>query len=206
VLTQRDVSEQDLALLLAASIQSANRALYQHNQRSERPMGCTVTAALITEAEITICHVGKNRGYFLPDQPPLRRLTVDHSIVESLVVAGLLQRDEVYTHPKRNRIFRCLGQAEQVDVDTLHVPATAGDRLLFCSDGLWEVLRDPAIEETLRAYDDGAETNSQLLALAQERGGMDDITSILVDLTDDFHPPKRPGISRICSNQMDLEV
>lgn len=206
VLTQRDVSEDDLGLLLSASIQSANRALFQHNVRSTRPMGCTVTAALVTEAEITICHVGKNRGYFLPDQPPLRRLTVDHSIVESLVVAGLIQRDEVYTHPKRNRIFRCLGQAEQVEVDIIHVPAAVGDRLLFCSDGLWEALRDPTIEEALRKYGDGAAANAQLLALARERGGQDDITSILVDLTDDFKPPKRAGISRICSNQMDLEM
>jgi serine/threonine protein phosphatase PrpC len=206
LLTQRDLSEGDLGMLLAASIQSANYALFQHNQRSDHPMGCTVTAALITDAEITICHVGKNRGYFLPDQPPLRRLTVDHSIVESLVVAGLIQRDDVYTHPKRNRIFRCLGQGAHVEVDTIHVPAATGDRLLFCSDGLWEVLRDPALEETLRAYGDGAQANNQLLALAQERGGMDDITSILVDLTDDFKPAKRPGISRVSSNQMDLEM
>lgn len=206
ILTQSEVSGEDLGLLLAASIQSANRALFQHNERSTRPLGCTVTAAVITDQEITICHVGKNRAYFLPEQPPLRRLTVDHSIVESLVVAGLIRREEVYTHPKRNRIFRCLGQGPQVEIDTLHVPASFGDRLLFCSDGLWEALRDPTIEETLRRRADPLAANNQLVTLAKERGGQDDITSILVDLTGEVEQRKRPGISHIRSNRMNLDL
>ncbi len=206
VLTERDVSDEDLALLLAAAIQSANRALYQHNQRHDRPLGCTVTAALITNEQAMICHVGKNRAYFLAEHLPLRRVTTDHSIVESLVVAGFIQRDEVYTHPKRNRIFRCLGQGSQVEIDTIRVPLAVGDRLLFCSDGLWELLRDPALEGALREYPDNDEANSHLLALAKERGGVDDITSILVHLTPDAEPVKRPGMSQICSNQMNLAL
>jgi serine/threonine protein phosphatase PrpC len=161
---------------------------------------------LITDQEIIICHVGKNRAYFLPEQPSLRRLTVDHSIVESLVVAGLIQREEVYTHPKRNRIFRCLGQGPQVEIDTLHVPATSGDRLLFCSDGLWEVVRDPALEEVLRRHADVAQATTQLITLAKERDGRDDITAIVVDLIPDGAPAKRPGISQIRSNRTDLAV
>ena len=206
VLTEQDVSDDDLALLLAAAIQSANRALYQHNQRHDRPQGCTVTAALITDAQATICHVGKNRAYLLAEHLPLRRVTTDHSIVESLVVAGFIQRDEAYTHPKRNRIFRCLGQGPQVEVDTVRLPLTAGDRLLLCSDGLWELLRDQKLESALREYPDIEEANSHLLALAKEQGGVDDVTSILVQMTDAAEPVKRPGISQICSNQMHLAL
>lgn len=203
-LKQPHVSAEELFLLLAESIQSANRELYEHNRRASPPRGCTVSAALIIDQQACICHVGKNRAYLLNELLTLRRVTVDHSIVESLVVAGLIKREEVYTHPKRNRIFRCLGQGPEVEIDTLHVPLSAGDRLLLCSDGLWEALRDPVIEEALRQQPDTAQASSKLMALAKERGGLDDITAVLVTLTADSAPGQRPGISQMCSSQENL--
>lgn len=200
-LTQRHLSAEDVSRLLAEAIQRANRELYAHNCRSQSPLGCTVTAALITDQQAYICHVGKNRAYLLSELMPLRRVTVDHSIVESLVVAGFIKREEAYTHPKRNRIFRCLGQGPEVEIDTLHVPVSAGDRLLLCSDGLWEALRDPAIEDALRKQPDTSQTSSKLVALAKEQGGLDDITAVLVKMTDDPAPGQRAGISQMCSSQ-----
>ncbi len=205
-LTQPEVSDEDLALLLAASIKSANSELYQRNQHSTHPLGCTVTAALITDQQVVLCHVGKNRAYLLAEQMPIRRVTVDHSLVESLVVAGFIQRDEVYSHPRRNRIYRCLGQGPQVDVDTVRLPATPGSRLLVCSDGLWEVLRDPTLEEVIRAYPDPEQASSQLVTLAKERGGLDDVTALLVSLTDQPNHAKKPGISHIASSHMQLAL
>jgi serine/threonine protein phosphatase PrpC len=206
MLTRHELPDEELAPLLAAAIQSANRTLYQHNQRDYRPLGCTVTAALLTDRLVTICHVGKNRVYLLPEQSPLRRVTIDHSIVESLVVAGFIKRDEVYTHPTRNRIFRCLGQMPQVEIDTIRLPAANGDRLLLCSDGLWEVLRDPTLEAVLREHPDATQAANRLVTLAKERGGLDDITALLVNLTDVPGLAKRPGIAQIWSNRMNLVV
>jgi serine/threonine protein phosphatase PrpC len=206
VLTQPHISAEDLALLLAEAIQSANRELYEHNRRSPQSLGCTVTAALITDQQACICHVGKNRAYLLNELMPLRRVTVDHSIVESLVVAGFIKREEIYTHPQRNRIFRCLGQGPEVEIDTTRVPLSPGDRLLLCSDGLWEALRDPAIEEVLRQHADTAQASSKLVTLAKKQGGLDDITAVLVSLTDAPMPFKRSGISQICSSQVNLTL
>ncbi|HLW03461.1 MAG TPA: protein phosphatase 2C domain-containing protein [Ktedonobacterales bacterium] len=205
-LTQSEVSDNDLTLLLAASIRSANSELYLHNQSHARPLGCTITAALITDQQISICHVGKNRAYLLAEELPIRRVTTDHSLVESLVVAGFIQRDDVYTHPRRNRIYRCLGQGPQVEVDTVRLPPVAGARLLFCSDGLWEVLRDSTMEDVLREYADVSEASSQLVTLAKERGGLDDITAVLVKLTDQPEPARRPGIRQIASSHAQLAL
>ncbi len=200
-LTQPRVSAEEVSRLLAEAIQSANRELYEHNCCSQPPRGCTVTAALITDQQACIYHVGKNRAYLLSELMPLRRVTVDHSIVESLVVAGFIKREEAYTHPKRNRIFRCLGQGPEVEIDAIDVPLSVGDRLLLCSDGLWEALRDPAIEDALRQQPDPAQASSKLVALAKERGGLDDITAVLVKMTDDPAPVQRPGISQRYSSQ-----
>ncbi|HEY7358748.1 MAG TPA: SpoIIE family protein phosphatase, partial [Ktedonobacterales bacterium] len=97
-----------------------------------------------------------------------------------------------------------LGQGPEVEIDTIHVPLSAGDRLLLCSDGLWETLRDPAIEEALRQQPDTARASNELMALAKGRGGLDDITAILVRLNDDSAPGQRPGISQMCSSQENL--
>lgn len=119
-------------------------------------------------------------------------------------MAGFIQRDEVYTHPKRNRIFRCLGQTPQVEIDTIRAPLAAEDRLLVCSDGLWELLRDPVMEEMLRKHAATSRASSNLVALAKEQGGVDDITAILVKLTNDAEPLKRPGISSLASSPKSL--
>jgi protein phosphatase len=137
---------------------------------------------------------------------PLRRVTTDHSLVESLVVAGFIQREDVYNHPRRNRIYRCLGQGPQVEVDTVCLPTTAGSRLLFCSDGLWEVLRDSTMEDVIREYPDTSQASRQLVMLAKERGGLDDITAVLVKLTDQPQPAKRSGFRHIASSQIQLAL
>jgi serine/threonine protein phosphatase PrpC len=205
-LTQPDVSDEDLTLLLAAAIKSANSELYQYNQSHSRPLGCTVTAALITDQQTAICHVGKNRAYLLAEEMPMRRVTTDHSLVESLVVAGFIQRDDVYTHPRRNRIYRCLGQGPQVEVDIVRLPTTSGATFLFCSDGLWEVLRDSSMEDVIREYADATEASRQLVTLAKERGGLDDVTAVLVKLTDQPEHVKRSGIRHISSSQMQVAL
>jgi serine/threonine protein phosphatase PrpC len=205
-LLQQDWPEHAVLPLLAQAIQGVNERLYQANQHDHTAMGCTVTAALVMGRAAHICNVGDSRTYLLGSLAPLQRVTVDHSLVESLVVAGIIQRADVYTHPKRNQIFRCLGHQPWVEVDTFHQPLTSGEFLLLCSDGLWEMVRDPEMEATLRQTHDVAQASSMLVARANENGGLDNITVIVVQLTNEDRPFNQPGITSLASNQSGLLV
>jgi serine/threonine protein phosphatase PrpC len=204
ILTHEDLPGGDLSPLLEAAVQRANKVLYRQNQRDDARMGCTVTAALVAGQEAHICNVGDSRTYLLTPQSQLRRVTVDHSIVESLVVAGIIQRDDVYTHPRRNKIYRSLGQNQWVQIDTFRQHVTSGDHLLLCSDGLWEMIRDPDIEMLLRQYQDPTQASGKLIERANLNGGWDNITVIVVKMIDGINCAKRPGVKTIESDPANL--
>src|SRR5207249_922149 len=105
----------------------------------------------------------------------------DHSLVAALVNAGTIQPDDIYTHPYRNLIYRCLGEKPVVEVDTQTVPLVFGDTLLLCSDGLWEMVRDPHIAHILANSTPAAsEIASGLIQAALAGGGEDNISVIVV--------------------------
>lgn len=205
-LLHEEWAEHDLLPLLSQAIQGVNERLYQTNQCDQTRMGCTLTAALVTGREAHICNVGDSRTYLLGTLAPLRRVTVDHSLVESLVVAGIIQRAEVYTHPKRNQIFRCLGHQPWVEVDTFRQPLAHGEMLLLCSDGLWEMVRDPEMEAILRQMRDVTDASSRLVARANENGGLDNIAVIVVACTNEALSLTQPGLLSLSSTQPGLLV
>ena len=205
-LLRQEWPAQKLLPLLSDAIQEVNERLYQKNQRDHTSMGCTVTAALVTGREAHICNVGDSRTYLLGSLASLQRVTVDHSLVESLVVAGIIQRADVYTHPKRNQIFRCLGHQPWVEVDTFRQPLASGEKVLLCSDGLWEMVRDPEMEATLRQSSDVSQASNLLVARANENGGLDNVTVIVVELTNEHGCLNQPGITSISSTQSGLLV
>ncbi len=198
-----DVPDDQLTTLLQQAVQQANQAIYQHNQRDHADMGCTMTAALVTGNEAHVCNVGDSRTYILTEENHLQRITTDHSIVESLVAAGVIQRDDVYTHPKRNQIYRSLGEHENAEIDTFRQPLTPGDKLLLCCDGLWEMVRDPDIEHVMR-MDDLPQVTNKLIDMANEAGGADNITAIVVKITDETRPPKAPMLESVASGPADI--
>ncbi len=198
-----DVPDDQLTTLLQQAVQQANQAIYQHNQHDHADMGCTMTAALVTGNEAHVCNVGDSRTYILTEENHLQRITTDHSIVESLVSAGVIQRDDVYTHPKRNQIYRSLGEHENAEIDTFRQPLTPGDKLLLCCDGLWEMVRDPDIEHVMR-MDDLPQVTNKLIDMANEAGGADNITAIVVKITDETRPPKAPMIESVASGPADI--
>jgi serine/threonine protein phosphatase PrpC len=169
--------------LLHLGIQRANTALYQHNQKQEW-MGTTITAALVFGATAHIVNVGDSRTYLYRPSQGLTRITRDHSVVEELAEAGIITRDDVYTHPKRNQLCRCLGDNETVELDTFTVPLQHGDVLLLCSDGLWEMVRDPDIEQIIAASASHAEAlATMLIQAALNRGGADNVSVVVVCVT-----------------------
>jgi protein phosphatase len=167
---------------LREAIEKANEALitYGLEHPDSRGLGSTITSALIIEGTAFVANVGDSRTYLLRDGK-LARLTRDHSLVERLVEAGQIEREDVYDHPNRNLIYRSLGAGRaDVDVDVFVEQLKSGDALLLCSDGLWEMVRDPQLESIITEVQDSGEACDVLIERANENGGEDNITAVLV--------------------------
>lgn len=114
----------------------------------------------------------------------LNQVSVDHSLVQRLVELGQLDAEEAKVHPHRNFIYRSLGGPPPIEVDTFVRALTPGDRLLLCSDGLNSMIEDTEIQDTLANVADSQQAATQLIELANEAGGHDNITTIVIDVTE----------------------
>ena len=148
------LSQDALQELLVNSVQRANEVLFRHNLQEDTNMGTTVTAALVAGATAYVVNVGDSRAYLYRKSGGLGQITRDHSVVACLVEAGVITPADIYTHPKRNQLVRCLGEKATVEVDAFTLPLQAGDKLLLCSDGLWEMMYDTAIEQIMSVTSD----------------------------------------------------
>lgn len=166
--------------ILRAAVAAANDELLTLNRDPDEDMGSTVVAALIVGETAYIANVGDSRAYVL-EGGELRRITTDHSLVEQLIGAGLLTPEERYTHPKRNQIFRSLGGDDELEVDVFTQRLRPGVRLLLCSDGLWEMVRDDEAARILRETVDVQTACDLLVRAANTNGGVDNITALVVE-------------------------
>jgi serine/threonine protein phosphatase PrpC len=178
-----DTAPVAFSTVLQEGIQHANQALYQHNQHLGCTMGTTLTAVLVNDLTAYIAHAGDSRAYLYRTSSGLLQLTHDHSLVAALVEVGSIRPEEVYRHPGRNQIYRYLGRRRGLDVDTDVVSLVAGDTLLLCSDGLWEMVHDPQIEDILaHPTQDPTEVADTLVQAALAGGGEDNIGVIIVQV------------------------
>ena len=115
----------------------------------------------------------------------LERLTEDHSLVEEMVREGSITAEEALTHPKRNIVTRALGINPSVEVDSDTITPYTGDRFVLCSDGLFNEVDEDRIASVLRRLADPADAANELVRLANEGGGRDNITVVVVDVVDD---------------------
>ncbi len=165
--------------LLAEGVHNANLAIYRRNQQKQANMGTTLTAALVAGNTAYIANVGDSRTYLYRQGEGLTQITRDHSAVARLVEVGAITPQEVYTHPKRNEIYRSVGQSASVKVDTYRVPLKVGDLLLLCSDGLWEMVYDADMEQLIEeSLPSTAQVCDALLQAALRGGGKDNISII----------------------------
>jgi serine/threonine protein phosphatase PrpC/rRNA maturation endonuclease Nob1 len=173
------MDEEALLALLHGSIEDANTVLCQINQREKSDMGSTLTGFMLVGDHAYIFNVGDSRTYMLRDEK-LYQLTHDHSLVGQLVAGGLIEPDDVYTHPQRNQIFRSIGDKLNVQIDLFKQQVHPGDILLSCSDGLWEMVRDPQIADILNHATDPQTACTQLIEAANANGGEDNVSAVVV--------------------------
>jgi len=167
---------------LKAAVEDSSKVVVEYGLKHNeaRGLGATVTAALIVDGTAYIANVGDSRTYLLRNGA-LERITTDHSLVERLVQAGQIDREDVYDHPSRNLIYRSLGAGHaEVDVDIFDVPLQPGDVLLLCTDGLWEMVHDPQLASILGEDPDLDAVCHMLIDKANDNGGEDNITALLV--------------------------
>jgi protein phosphatase len=172
-------------LALATLALDANARIHELSQvnAEHAGMGTTLTAIYVGEEEVTIAHVGDSRAYCFRDGE-LIRLTDDHSLVDELIRQGRLTPEEAVEHPQRSVITRALGPEGTVEVDTRSFRGRAGDVYLLCSDGLTTMVSEDLLRAVLVANGRLRDTGEALIAAANEAGGRDNITVVLVRLED----------------------
>ena len=163
------------------AVNAANQAIFSRAERSQNlsGMGTTLVALLVHERHAWILNVGDSRGYRLRDSR-LEQITIDHSLVEEQIRMGRMNRMEALRSPLRNVITRALGTQNSVTPDVFELETEAGDLFLLCSDGLTRELSDPHLESLLRLDLPLEELCASLVAAANEAGGHDNITCLLV--------------------------
>jgi PPM family protein phosphatase len=175
----------DAVTALRGAVVAANDTVSDLAEREPayHGMGTTLTAALVEGRRLHLAHVGDSRAYLLRDGS-FSQLTDDHTLVQHLIDEGQLTREEAARHPQRSIITRAIGVSRDVEVDSMSLELVAGDQLLLCSDGLTGVVTDRQIAQTLDSIDDPDAAVHRLVELANDAGGPDNITVLLLRYDD----------------------
>jgi PPM family protein phosphatase len=168
---------------LISAVHLANRNIYKSAQEhpEQAGMGATLTALWISGDALSIAHVGDSRAYLLRNGS-LQQLTNDHSLVAEQVRRGIISASEAEQSEMQSVLLRALGTQAEVEVDSEEQALFARDLLLLCSDGLTRMVTDPEIAGTLQAETDPQRAADRLIALANETGGIDNISVIVIRL------------------------
>ena len=177
---------------VVSAINAANSAIHRASggPTDQRGMGTTLTAVVplaATDSEpqrMVVANVGDSRVYLWRDGG-LKQVSADHSYVQELLTEGYISTEEARVHPRRNIVTRALGIEGDVNADSWVLPMLVGDRYLICSDGLVDEVDDEHIAELLRQTADPQAAANRLVAAANDNGGRDNVTVIVVDVVDE---------------------
>lgn len=172
--------------LLQNAVLRANLNIHQSAQKhpEQRGMGATLTAGWINGSTLSIAHVGDSRAYLLRTGS-LQQLTNDHSLVAEQVRRGILTPQQAEESDMQSVLLRALGANPEVEVDVDQVSLMPRDVLLFCSDGLTRMVTEPEIAGSLQAETDPQSAAQKLVELANERGGLDNVSVIVARVQDE---------------------
>ncbi len=173
--------EKEPAVILQKAIEAANEQVYQMAKVDEKyeGMGTTVVAATLLGNCLQVANVGDSRLYVVGNN--IKQITRDHSWVAEMVRLGEMDRDMAKNHAKKNIITRAIGASEKVEIDFFSVELTEGESILLCSDGLTNMLEDEEIRMIMQGQRDVVERVQTLVEEANKRGGMDNISVVLIE-------------------------
>ena len=160
---------------------TVNQAVYTERQAADNDMGCTLVLALVIGGHATIANIGDSRAYWLSAEEA-KQITTDHSLVERLVAAGHITAQEARQHPRRNVIYRVVGDKPKADYDQFEQVLAPGEALLLCSDGLSGMLSDTRIWVLWRAAPSPQAACERLIEAANQAGGSDNISAVIVQV------------------------
>ncbi|NPC92528.1 Stp1/IreP family PP2C-type Ser/Thr phosphatase [Bacillus sp. WMMC1349] len=192
VSTLRDIWEQaemipstpaDSEAWLIEQIAAVNQKLHDHSRTYQecQGMGTTVVSALYTGKSLTVAHIGDSRCYLLHENS-FTQLTEDHSLVNELVKTGSISKEDAQHHPRKNVLTKALGTEPTVTVEARSFEVEPGDQILLCSDGLTNKIDDLKLKDVLQSSISIENTAEQLVQMANDNGGDDNITVVLLEL------------------------
>lgn len=162
-------------------IQKVNEAIYQEGitHPEMQGMGTTIVSAALLNETFVLAHVGDSRAYLIQNDQ-LKQLTDDHSLVNELLKSGEITAEMAATHPQKNILTRSVGVSGQVKIDVSHHHCQANDYLLLCSDGLTNMVSEADILSVVTSDQTLESKTKQLISAANEAGGADNITVLLI--------------------------
>jgi len=177
-----DPQPPDLSLreILQNGVYEAHNAILDHTPGG----GTTLTTVVIMNNQMAIAHVGDSRVYSVNLSGAMRSLTRDHSLVKRLEELGQITPEEAVFHPQRNVLYRALGQGEPFEPEIITAPTPESGYLLICSDGLWGVVPEKELGMTIKKSKTLSEACQNMVDAANQAGGPDNISAILVRLPD----------------------
>lgn len=185
---ERELKEQK-ARTIIGSMEGAIRVVNERllKEAAAEPdyegMGTTFVAACISEGSLYVLNIGDSRLYLLNEKGTIRQITQDHSLVEEKILRGEIDRRDAKNHPEKNVITRALGAVEQAVPDFFEVELEPGDYVVLCSDGLTNMVEDSSIREIVLEEEPSLEEKAvKLIGLANENGGRDNISLVLVHI------------------------
>jgi PPM family protein phosphatase len=181
-LLSKRAPESNLEDALSLAVREANTRVYETQKLKPeyRGMGSTLTALTVADNRYFLAQVGDSRAYLFRENA-LSQLSRDHSIVWPLYEKGLLTKEDISRHPRKNLITRSIGTHPEVEVDLKSDSVLEGDVFLLCTDGLTDVLSDQDIQQILSDGDKNLkEIGERLIQAANSGGGPDNITIVVV--------------------------
>jgi len=173
--------QEEVALSLQKAIKQANTQIFSTNASTSKEMGTTCVVAVLQGDTAYIANVGDSRAYILRNGQ-IKQVSQDHSVVAEQLRAGLITKDQVFGHTDRNKITRCLGIKSDVEIDVFSEQVQEGDLLLLCTDGLSNVIDDEELARIVQEFQP-QESVSKLIDRANEEGGSDNITAMIVQVS-----------------------
>ncbi|MFC1569375.1 PP2C family protein-serine/threonine phosphatase [bacterium] len=166
--------------LLSRTLFGAHLEIIRLSQENPeyRGMGCTVVIASLLGSTLHVCHVGDARAYIV-NADKIQQIGTDHSHVAEAVLAGQMTRDEARLSDMKNLVTQAIGGPNELHPEYLTAQVNPNDRILLCSDGLWDMLSDEEIKNLIMADDDAQHITQQLISEANRAGGLDNITVIM---------------------------